>query len=173
MNSPTSEQRAEMVAEIHEAFGNVTRTKDAISWSECVALDNYESERTCLQARQSDSDVSWTKLVDDEFWEPFPGIGGFSFINFEGFRYYLPATMIRFVRGDNSEWYPGHLLGVINRFTSPDPSHSWSPKQLACIAHFFRFMSVYDEETQHFMEYDGTNEWETALNDRWSKFESS
>lgn len=103
-------ERDEIIAHIQAAFADVTRGDRGIWWSECVAIDKYETENVCEAARLSDTDSPWSELVDKLDWQPFPGIGGLRFINAEGFRYYLPPTMIRFLRGDNSEWFPGHLL---------------------------------------------------------------
>jgi hypothetical protein len=158
-----------IIAEIHEAFGSVTRGAHAISWRECVALDNYLQETNLLEVRQSDADTHWSELVDDQDWDPFPGIGGFSFINLDGFKYYLPPTMIRFLRGDNSEWFPGHLLKSIEEFTEQESQ--WTHKQIVAIAHFIDYMSrydLYDEKDEE--EGSDWDTWKKAMKRRWHKF---
>lgn len=159
-------ERDEIIASVQAAFGGVTRVEGAISWSECGAIDNNKSEEVCLAARLSDTDTHWSQLVDDPDWWPFPGIGGFAFINSEGFQYYLPPTMIRFLRGENEEWFPGHLLGSIDRFVYVGPGSPWTRDQLACIARFIAFMARHDE----CIDEDDPNPWTEALERRWEAF---
>jgi hypothetical protein len=157
-------ERDAIIADIRAAFAGVTRGDRGISWYECVAIDNYESEDVCAAARLSDTDSQWSELVDKSEWQPFPGIGGFCFINAEGFRYYLPPTMIRFLLGDNSEWYPGHFLESINRFTG-NQSSFWTRSQLRCIARFIAFIGRHDTEV--LVNPDDRNPWAEAIKAGW------
>lgn len=165
LNDKDRTERDAIVADIHAAFAGVARGQYGISWNECYALDNYEPAEVCEAARRSDSDTQWTELIADPNWEPFPGLGGFSFINAEGFRYYLPPTMIRFLGGDITEWYPGHLIGVIERFIDPHAPQLWSEPQLRCIARFVEFMARHDGES--FRIPGEPNAWDQALRRRW------
>jgi len=162
-------ERDSIIADIHVAFAGVVRGKHGISWKECEALDNYESNEACEAARRSDPDMAWSDLVEDTDWDPFPGIGGFSFINVQGFRYYLPPTMIRFLRGNNSEWFPGHLLGSISRFVDPHMCPPlWSEPQLQSIARFIAFMARHDAECRVFP--DEPNPWTEAISKHWQAY---
>ena len=165
LNEHDRAERDALIADIHAAFAGVTRGRHGISWNECAALDMFESEESCEAARQSDSDQQWSELIADPDWDPFPGIGGFNFINSEGFRYYMPPTMIRFLRGDSSEWFHGHLLGVIERLVDPESRHLWSRPQLGCIARFIDFMSRHDNEVHH--DSDEPNLWADAFRRYW------
>lgn len=146
-------EREAIISQIHQAFQDVAR-EGGISWSECEAIDNWASEEECELARRSDRDKSWWELVDDLEWQPFPSIGGFSFIDPIGFRYYLPPTMIRLLRGEASHWFPEHFPGVINSFApwhprrvldkGDDLTDFWSTEQERCIARFMAFMSRHD-----------------------------
>jgi hypothetical protein len=133
-----------------------------------VALDHYRPEKELLEARRADADTHWSVLVDDQDWNPFPGIGGFSFINLDGFKYYLPPTMIRFLRGDRSEWYPGHLLRSIEEFTEQESQ--WTHDQLVAIAHFIDYMSRYDPDHAHAENDSDWDTWKKAMKRRWHKF---
>jgi len=155
--------RDALTREIQAAFHSVVRGK-GISWNECLARDNYESEAVCLVARDSDKDTHWSQLVDDPSWEPFTVLGGFSFIDAEGFRYYLPPTMMRLVQGDSTEGYPGHLLELIGRFTDQEHLALWSPEQLRCIALFIAFMATLESEL------DWKHPWVAALESRWRAY---
>lgn len=161
-------ERDTVIAGIHSAFGLITRGKHGISWNECIEIDNCESDDVCEAARRSDTDTRWSELVDDPEWQPFPGFGGFSFINVEGFMYYLPPTMIRFLCGDNSEWYPGHLLGVIGGFTEPHLLDFWSEQQLRAIARFISFMARHDPVL--LLSPEDPNPWAHAIDARWHAY---
>ena len=153
-------ERDSIAAEIHQGFDAVRRGP-GISWSETVAIDNYEPDDKCAEARRADRDSHWTQLVNDPKWTPFPGIGGFAFIDEAGFRYYLPATMMRFIRGDVTEWYPGHFLEAINRFVENTPGF-WTADQVRCVAGFIQFMSRHDSSGA-----DSQMAWAQALERRW------
>lgn len=158
-------ERNAIIADIHAAFAEVTRGDRGTSWSECYALDMNEPEDVCEAARRSDTDKRWSELIADANWQPFPGIGGFSFIDVEGFVYYLPPTMIRFLGGDTTEWFPGHLLGVIERFVEPRLLPRWTAAQLCCIARFVSFMARHEEEAC--LCPDEPNPWAEAMSKRW------
>lgn len=166
LNDQSRAQRDAIIAEIHAAFSNVTRGENGISWAECVAIDNWESEEVCAAARRSETDSHWSELVDQPDWQPFPGIGGFNFINAEGFQYYLPPTIIRFLRGDISEWFPGHLLEFINRFTAPRLIVRWSESQLRAISRFIAFMACHDKDEL----VESENAWADAMKQRWHAY---
>lgn len=152
--------RAAMIADIESVFAGVTRGRLGFSWSECEALDRYETAEECERARLADKDTNWRELVEDETWEPFSGMGGFCFINHEGFRYYLPPTMVRFACGNTYQLFDGQLLGTINRFTD-EALGFWTQEQLRCIARFIEFMSRHD------VDDDAKAEWERAIEERW------
>lgn len=160
----------EVIAAIHAAFAGVSR-RGGVSWEGTfrVDLDWIEVEEArALSAKEPE--VDWTRLVDDETWWPFPGIGGFNFIDSIGFRYYLPPTMIRSLRPDtHDEWYPGHFLEIIERWVDepgwldePDPV-TFTPTELTAIAMFVAHMAVHDTD-------DGSRDvWADHLKARWQK----
>src|SRR5690606_6253378 len=78
------------------AFKGVTRD-GGTSWTEAQAIDGYGSEEELQRARMRDKDQRWTELAIDKSWDAGPGIGGFGFLDESGFRYYLPAAMVRFL----------------------------------------------------------------------------
>jgi hypothetical protein len=57
----------------------------------------YGSDAERQAARKKDTDQRWWE-VRDEWIESFSGIGGLSFLDEAGFRYYLPAYMSYFLR---------------------------------------------------------------------------
>ena len=147
-----------IIEEICIAFADVKRD-GGISWSETEVIDGYGSEEERQQARGSDKDTHWNQLIDDPKWQPF-GFGGFNFIDEIGFRYYLPPTMIRFLRGDITEYFGGHLLSKIDGFVREgDPM--WTTEQLESIARFILFMAASDPDAE------GRRAWESGLKTRW------
>lgn len=141
-NNERDSARQAVIDGIYRAFEGVTRT-DGVSWSEAEALDMHGSEEECRIARQSDCDVSWGELVDKRDWTPFPGVGGFSFIDAIGFRYYLPPTTIRFARGESSEWFDGHLLGILRKFIGYS-CRMYTHDQVRAVGRFVRYMARFD-----------------------------
>ncbi len=157
--------RKAVIDEIYRAFEGVTR-EGGVSWNETDRLDGYGDPEECCKARASDKDKSWTELVADRNWEPFPGVGGFSFIDDTGFRYYFPAVMIRFARGNVTEGHPGQLLGVMRRFL-PNGSRVWTASQMRATARFVEFMAKFDPTG--YREPHET-EWEDALRQVWAPY---
>lgn len=138
--------RDRLIANIGEAFGEVS-LMGGRSWTQCEILDTA-APKSHGPPSHKQNDRPWQLLTDDSTWQPFPGIGGFAFIDEIGFRYYLPPTMIRFVRGDVSHWYETHLPTIITGFlhiadeTGEQPGDlSWTECQLRCIARFIAFMA--------------------------------
>lgn len=157
-------ERDAIIAEITAAFKDVTRGKGAISWRQCVVLDNYGAETECLK-QVPDDDLHWMELIDNKTWQPFPGIGGFAFINAEGFRYYLPPTIIRFLLNDITEWYSGHLLSSIDRFIDPQRSLVFTDPQIRSVARFIKFMA--DNTVVESYDPMAVNCWVEAIELRW------
>lgn len=91
-------ERIAVLAEIHGAFANVSR-EGGVSWSEAYVIDNYGTPEECATARAKDTDRPWSELIMDPCWSNHPGMGGFSFLDPIGCRYYLPPTMCRVVMG--------------------------------------------------------------------------
>jgi hypothetical protein len=101
-------ERDALIAEIHEAFEGVTR-EGGVSWNETFVLDGYGSEEECSKARKTDRDHRWADLAYDETWIAGPGVGGWSFLDAIGFRYYLPAGMIRMLTAGHDAFPCGGL----------------------------------------------------------------
>lgn len=159
-------EREALAANIHDAFADVRRGPGAISWSECYVLDMYGTPAQREAARRSDTDTHWSQLIGMPDWRPFPGVGGFNFINTEGFRYYLPPTMIRMLSGHDAEWFPGHLLRFVDRFIDPVGDPFWTRAQITCIARFIRYMARNADEVRD-DDPDMPNFWQDALEGRW------
>lgn len=151
-----------MEDEIRTMFAKVTRA-GGVSWSETRVLDGCGSMEECRAARARDRELHWTDLVEDENWDPDRGVGGWSFIDAIGFRYYLPAAMIRCLRDRYDCGIQFHLeLEPSRRPGREFTLEKWSAltdEQCACVARFIRCMMLISKY------YD--KHWEEALNSHW------
>lgn len=124
---------------IRQAFAGVSR-EGGVSWSESVIIDGVGSDRTPEEARALDTEVRWEDLVDDGNWHHDVTIGGFSFLNPIGFRYYIAPAMVRCIRENGGEFisyalnvdgdYKRKMVSLINAY------------QAHAIARFIRLMIV-------------------------------
>jgi hypothetical protein len=145
-----------LIAEIYAAFAGVGRA-GGTSWAETVARDDGDAAHHAA-ARACDTGASWTELVDDPRWSPFPGIGGFAFLDAIGVRYYLPPALIRLLRGDDdSSSDTGILLAI--RKLEDRATELLDARQHRCIATFLQRMAEADPDEP---------EWRDALRDPWS-----
>jgi hypothetical protein len=160
-------ERERLVAEIHEAFAGVTR-EGGVSWSEGFARDGYRSEVECIEARRRDKDQSWVDLLDDEKWQPNI-IGAWAFLDPIGFRYYLPAAMIRSIRLGYDDGVEFHLM-----LEPGDPckhmSEKWpllDDRQRRCISRFLRYMIAVSRENG---SIPWIEDWLRIYESYWSQF---
>jgi hypothetical protein len=159
-------EQESMRERILAAFADVSR-EGGVSWSESVVIDNYGNQQEQAEARASDHDLHWTELVDDRNWFPDPGIGGFSFVDSIGFRYYLPVAMIRCLdQADRGEDFGLSYYLTLSEGELRDWSLSkWSlltEPQRQCVRDFLRLMVTISTE------YDwGGRWWQAALDSHW------
>ncbi|RYG46716.1 hypothetical protein EON79_09415 [bacterium] len=90
-------ERDALIAEIYAAFADVDR-EGGVSWSEAMAIDNYEPLEVREAARARDSEDGWQTLVDDPDFYYHDCSSEWSFLDPIGFRYYLPVFLIKSVR---------------------------------------------------------------------------
>jgi len=145
---PTPElarEREELIAEINAAFAGVTR-EGGVSWSESEVRDHYGTIEERARARARDQERSWEELVDDPAWHPDPGVGGLSFVDPIGFRYYVPAAMTRYLRGEG-EFSLASYLTLRDEFREHTLG-TWSlldARQRACVRRFLRHVLAVEE----------------------------
>ncbi len=161
-------ERDALLAEIDSAFAGVSRD-GGISWTESKVVDNYGTPAECRAARDSDTDRSWTQLVDNPNWNFDPGCGGWAFLDQESTRYYLPAAMKRTVMNRDPE-LQGPLTLKNNDLRAEDwhMYHLLDAPQRTCVAHFLKYMinSSKGDELQEF--YAGY--WQAAYDSYWKQF---
>ena len=160
-------ERALLIAEIHDAFKDVTR-EGGVSWNEAYAIDDYASDEECAKAREMDTDISWQELVDDPDWRPTAGSGGFSFLDPIGFRYYLAPMLIRSLREDDEVDIVFHLTlseGELRDYVLNQWS-KFTQRQLKCIARLVVFQRDWDRLNDSI----NTESWQEALDSYWARY---
>ena len=154
--------RQSLIAEIHEAFAQVAR-EGGVSWNESKVHDDYGGPEECAKARRSDKDTHWSQLVDDPAWAASSGIGGFSFLDPIGFRYYLPPTLIRTLRGDEDVPDLHFHLNLTDSEHSRNQQSLLDNRQRRCVARSLLIMARENDATPgHDVEW-----WLSVLNSGW------
>lgn len=131
-----------LTEEIYRVFAEADRV-GGVSWSESRVLDDNGSDAERAAARARDVESGWQELVEDETWDPEMGVGGWSFLDPIGFRYYLPAAMVRCVKSGYNIGIEFHL-NLLKRWLRKHTWEQWSAlncEQRVCIKHFLQFMA--------------------------------
>lgn len=175
--SDNLESRKErLVAEIRLAFAS-TKLGSGLSFAQAELLDAYEPIEA-VRASRKEEPPHWSTLVDDPRWYPFPGLGGFVFMDVHGFRYYVPPTMIRMLR--NVKERDPRFAEFITQFLSHRTDELLSSEQRLCVAKFLEIMS--DIESDELRQWAVENPWggippdhesdlwQTTLDSFWNRY---
>jgi hypothetical protein len=157
-----------MLAEIREAFAGVTR-ECGVSWSESVVLDDSmdDDKRARAAARARDVDTSWRQLLDDPNWRADMGVGGLTFLDPIGYRYYLPALMCAEIMGRDNYLSSSLLLSKYQPFKRMS-LEQWSllnDRQKICVRHFLEHV-IRKIREQGYDEFEA-RDWIDALVSYW------
>lgn len=158
-------QRRSVEAQIRAVFRGVTR-EGGVSWSESIVLDSGMSDLTREQARGQDVDRCWEELVDDSAWTGPTSIGGFSFLDPIGFRYYLAAEIVRATRGSDGGFLSFHL-NIESEYEREQVS-LLNREQAYAVARFVRFMIAVETAGG---DVRSASEWSTAYKSHWRTFD--
>ncbi len=154
--------REQVIEQIASAFASVTRD-GGVSWSEALAIDDFESEEGRRAARESDLDSHWSEMLAPGNWDPFCGVGGFNFLDPVGRRYYLPAAMTRILQvtpaGDEFNTPPELIIGDVLR----QPGCLSTRAESAAVAQFFRYMAEHDWESAREVWRRACEDWQEAI----------
>lgn len=158
-------ERGGLLAEIHEAFAGVTLGK-GVSWNESFVIDDYGTAEEAAAARVTDAHKHWSEYATDADWYQC-GCGGFSFLDREGFRFYLPAAMVQEVIGNATRGSLCFHLTVnkTSRYAMSQTS-LLDERQVACVARFIRYMIACAKQNDSDLESES---WQEALDcGRWT-----
>jgi hypothetical protein len=170
-------RRKALISEITRAFEDV-ELQDGITLHEAVALDDYASQEERMAARRRDRHESWKDVRDEEIAECESAL---SFVDWKGFRYYIPAFMVSSLRRwnyprkywlDNEGWAllgtRYHLLNFYPKsLRQSEPKlfveeYKFSPAQCRTIASYLRFTIDFDDSS--------ADEATVAAVERWEQF---
>jgi hypothetical protein len=162
-------EQSRLEALIRDAFADVSRD-GGVSWTESRVIDGVPSPMTREEARLLDTDTSWTHLIDDPTWTPNCGVGGFAFLDAIGTRYYLPAAMVRAIRGEDPS-----RISLALYFDPPPFKSDWqrskfilfSPLQCHTVYRFLVFMVLADADRGY---ETGECRWIESLKHHWGQF---
>jgi hypothetical protein len=128
------EEARKILEAIRRDFDEV-RPECAITLHETLELDGCGAVQAGLAARKRDTDKHWWE-VRDEWLGEVNGIGGLSFLNDAGFRYYLPAYMSYWLR-------TGYEPGCLRYFIAGSRKYRYrlfNAAQRVTIARFVKFV---------------------------------
>lgn len=161
-----------MVVEVYAAFEGVTR-EGGVSWSQAYAIDMNADAAEYEKAGREDRDSSWTEVLQNEAWAPGGLSGGFIFLDAIGFRYYLPAAMIRELNEVESTSIERRLnlppKGAKGRKFCIEKWQMLSDRQRRCVAKFILF-AIERELAADQANTDLLTEFELAWENYWSEF---
>ncbi|RYG27150.1 hypothetical protein EON82_00390 [bacterium] len=163
--------RNSLVNLIEVAFRDVGLGRGTL-WKEARALSGEDVRVETPVERRESALLRWTDVAEDPEWAPGHRLGAWSSLDPVGFRFYLPAAMLRCLRG-------GASLGVCHALTLPmygDDEichHRWSlldEAQRACVRRFAEFM----RDLAHENGDEGEREaWQDALDGYWNSAPTS
>ena len=148
VENPTS---ADVIAAIHAAFDGVSRG-DGVTLHEADVIDNYGSPEERAAARRLDQEPCWQAVPDEDIANLWWTL---SFLDAEGFQYYLPAFMswtVRQERGSSTNSGDSTVFHV-TRLTEADSYHAsrlarLDERQRRSVALFLAFMALEDDDAQ-------------------------
>lgn len=167
-NSTFESRRSTLIAEITSAFDGVSRG-NGITLHEARAMDNYASPQEQRAARLYDTERRWQDVPDADIVDCCSAL---SFLDKDGFRYYLPAFMIYSLKHWGDDWerilstcefhllqdYPKSL-----RQSEPEAiaeKYQFTPAQCKAIASFLRFIIDFDEARATQVTVKAVVKWE-------------
>jgi len=158
---------------IEEAFDGVGRG-EGITLHEALAIDDWKSEEERKQARKLDSEQRWQD-VPGIYFKDNPSY--LSFLDAEGFRYYLPAHMTWALKTDQDDPYDTTsrlMMSLLPVIAPRDQGKGWgknfdvkqfiennsfTSKQVRAIYHFLCFVAVEDKYQISEDDYPAMLQW--------------
>jgi len=176
MSNESIKEREELIAEIVRAFDGVTLGY-GITLHEAIAIDDYKTQEERMAARRLDKERQWQDVSAAALLECESAL---SFLDESGFRYYLPAFMVKGLEDwDKKAGVPVdscvyHLLhDYPHSLRESEPStiaakRGFNDAQCRAIAHFLRFVIGPDDEfpTEDPTTRQAVAKWERFVNER-------
>ena len=140
----TAGQRQILIARLKQAFQEVVRGQGT-SLREGRVLDDYGSEEEQAKARKLDTDHHRWEISDKSIEELTDAI---TFLDAEGFRFYLPAFLTYALRrGQESDWPVGDwAVGQLAWLDREGDFELMTQEQKLVVAQVLRFFAEHVEE---------------------------
>lgn len=165
------DDRNALLSLIEVAFRDVGLGRGT-SWNEARALCGEDVRLETSAERRESPLMRWTEVAQDPEWAPANRLGAWSSLDPVGFRFYLPAAMLRCLRG-------GRASGLCHALTLPLHGDEevcfqrWSlldAAQRACVRRFAEFMRDLAQESG---QDDYEEAWQDALDGYWGRVPSA
>ena len=138
------QQKRALIQEITIVFEGVSR-EEGVTLHEATVIDDYGGPEERVQARGKDTEQSWQAVLERDIRSTDAVL---SFLDDKGFRYYIPAYMVWYLRNiDNeaSRYWSNTFDSVIFHLTHfkdsdiPERFKLFTKEQSRAIAHFLLF----------------------------------
>lgn len=163
--------RISIVEEITRAFDGVAR-EDGVTLHQTRAMDDCDGPEEELAARQLDTESRWQDVPVDDMDE-YSDI--FAFLDPKGFRYYLPAYMIRALTGDTPG--SGNISEILAYTLVPNscmPQDMWAVNDDNDVLRFRLLNRAQSHAVYRFLQfqanYEQDEEARLALDRYWGRF---
>jgi hypothetical protein len=161
-------RRSALIADIAAAFDGVPRG-DGTTLHEAMAIDDRGSPEEQRAARRLDLEGRWQDVPDGDIFECCSAL---SFLDEEGFRYYIPAFMVYGLKhwGDDPNFILDsceyHLLHEYPKsLRKSDPAsiagrYHFTDAQSKAVASFLRFIIEFDQTKAARAAVEAVERWE-------------
>ena len=160
------EERDAVIREIYATFEGVSRD-GTNSWRDACDRECGGNSPEDVLAGCYIGDSRWEELVDESLWVT-GGMSGslsnFLWLDSEGYRYYLPAAMIRSASSGEDHEIAWSL--ILNHPEDGAILYRWSSldgRQRFCVRRFLEFMAEWNPEGE-----DEDESWQRALASYWA-----
>lgn len=146
------QRKLALIEEITAAFDGVSR-EDGVTLSETYVIDDYGSPEERAEVRKEDTERWWQNVPDDNI---SCADAALSFLDPKGFRYYIPAYLVWYLRKmDSSERDKSNTFeSIIDALTIQNDSaideYSFprfrllNPQQSKAVARFLQFEAEHE-----------------------------
>jgi hypothetical protein len=138
-DAPDTVLRSSIIAEITAAFEGV-QLKDGVTLHQARAMDDYESLEAQRKVRLNDTEHRWQDISDEKlrhFHDVFP------YLDYTGFRFYIPAFMIWVLKHLDDEDAGFNCSAVYQFQHHYRPDSSVTEKQGRAVCRFLRYLAQY------------------------------
>lgn len=157
MKNLSYEQRKQaLIQEITVAFDGVSR-EGGVSLSEAWVIDDYGSAEERAEARSQDIESRWQDVPDEDIAH---GYSCLSFLDPIGFRYYIPAYIVWYLRNIDNEdpdspFFSSNTFEYLIYALTLENSGNWEAYYLN---KYSLFTPSESKAIAHFLEFDATRE---------------